>query len=202
VNPFGPAALTGLIALLLCGSPCHGLTLRFIPTVGSRHSIGNPIELGWGVELTYTFDHSGAWAGLHYSLTNGKAEYLDKGFNIHDTNERIGLSGGREWLLGNAWIVQTGVHADLLIMRRSMIGNPSSWAATYNAHGLGCGLSGRLIRRMGELTAISLGLYPGHSFVFQQEFHPSTANGSRPIENAPYLGFSLGLVLQLASAER
>ncbi len=87
-------------------------------------------------------------------------------------------------------------------MRRSMIGNPSNWTAAYNAQGLGCGLSGRLISRMGELTAISLGLYPGHSFVFEQELHPSTANGSRPIENAPYLGFMLGLVLQLASVER
>ena len=130
------------------------------------------------------------------------AEYPEKGFDIHDSNERIGLSGGGEWLLGRTWIVQAGIHADLLIMRRGMIGNPSSWAAAYNAHGLGCGLSGRVIRRTGELTGISLGLYPGYSFVLDQEFHPSTTNGTHPIENAPYLSIILGLVLQLASEER
>lgn len=196
------AALSGLLAFFLCESHCHGQTLKFTPAIVWRHSTGNPHALGWDIELTHAFDHLRSWAGLHYSRANGKAAYPDQGFDIHDIDERIGLSGGREWLLGHAWILQTGIHADLVIIRRGMIGNPSSWTAGYNARGLGCGLSGRLIRRMGQYTAMSLGLYPGHSFVFEQEFNPTTTIAARPIDNANYLGVMVGLVLQLASEER
>lgn len=171
--------------------------IEVIAALRSNHVADGPLLWGWDFEMGFTnTSNILAWGNARYSGIEGGITYHDEHYMLRDQARSVGIKGGIGWRSGMRCELRAGIHVDYVIQQRNLIGDPSSWIGSYRAEGLGCGLSGLVRYPLAKAIALTVEIAPGYFTVLNQNTVTEPLI-EKQIRNGPYIGFTIGLALQL-----
>ena len=184
-----------VISLATCIPYCLGQA-EIAVSLRSSHAGEPPSTWGWNVEAGYATPHRPFWCAARFAGMSGQAHYREAGFRVHDSMRRYGVVVGGYGRIKEKWMLRGGVQVELVRVDRTIAGEPSSWLVAYDARGIYCGFSGRVLRSLSNGFSLWAGVEPGYFFVIEHSAPLSTFE-SKSIRNDPYVGLLLGVTYTL-----